>query len=62
MTVRFTAPQILGYYLQATPPDRSVHINSTSDTDMSVIGFVSKFKEMIEEYNRALADRKKAVV
>lgn len=59
VTVRFTAPQILGYYLQATPADKSVHINSTSDTDMSVIGFVSKFKEMIEEYNRALRDRKR---
>lgn len=62
VTVRFTAPQILGYYLQATPADKSTHINSTSDQDMSVIGFVSKFKEMIEEYNRALMDRKKTAV
>ena len=59
ITVRFTAPQILGYYMQATPADRSVHINSTSDTDMSVIGFVSKFKEMIEEYNRTLRENRK---
>ena len=49
VTVRFTAPQILGYYMQATPADRSAHINSTSDTDMSVIGFVSKSKEKFEK-------------
>lgn len=61
VTVRFTAPQILGYYMQATPADKSVHINSTSDTDMSVIGFVSKFKEMIEEYNRTLKENKRTV-
>lgn len=58
VTVRFTAPQILGYYMQATPADKSTHINSTADNDMSIIGFISKFKEMIEEYNKGLRDRK----
>lgn len=52
ITVRFTEPQILGYYMQATPADKSTHINSTSDNDMSIITFVSKFKTMIEDYNR----------
>lgn len=52
ITVRFTEPQILGYYMQATPADKSIHINSTSDNDMSIITFVSKFKTMIEDYNR----------
>lgn len=52
VTVRFTAPQILGYYMQATPADKSMHINSTAGNDMSVIGFISKFKEMIDAYNQ----------
>ncbi|MGN0495236.1 MAG: hypothetical protein ACI4GW_03335 [Lachnospiraceae bacterium] len=56
VTVRFTAPQILGYYMQATPADKSAYINSTTDTDMSVIGFVSKFKEMIDDYNKTLRE------
>ncbi len=59
VTVRFTAPQILGYYMQATPADKSIHINSTTDTDMSIIGFVSKFKEMIEDYNRTLRENRR---
>ncbi|MCD7826900.1 MAG: hypothetical protein LUH14_13245 [Clostridiaceae bacterium] len=59
VTVRFTAPQILGFYMQATPKDKSAHINSTSENDMSVIGFVSKFKEMITEYNASIRDKKK---
>lgn len=59
VTIRFTAPQILGYYMQATPADKSTHINSPTDADMSVIGFVSKFKEMIEEYNRTLRENKR---
>lgn len=61
VTVRFTAPQILGYYMQATPADKSTHINSTGDNEMSIIGFVSKFKEMIEDYNKNIREgRKKA--
>lgn len=59
VTVRFTAPQILGYYMQETPADKSIHINSTTDTDMSIIGFVSKFKEMIEDYNRTLRENRR---
>lgn len=56
ITIRFTAPQILGYYMQATPADKSSHINNPADPNMSIIGFVSKFKEMIEEYNRSLRE------
>lgn len=58
VTVRFTAPQILGYYMQATPADKSTHINSTSGNDMSVIGFISKFKEMIDAYNQNIRNSK----
>ena len=56
VTIRFTAPQILGYYMQATPADKSTHINSSSgaDNEMSIIRFVSQFKEMLEDYNKTV--------
>ena len=44
VTVRFTAPQILGYYMQAIPEDKSVHITETEGNDMSIVGFISNFK------------------
>lgn len=62
VTVCFTAPQILGYYMQATPADKSEHINSTSDNDMSIISFVSKFKEMIEDFNRGIREDRNAAM
>ena len=60
VTVRFTAPQILGYYMQATPADKSIHINSTSDdkSEISIISFVSQFKEMLEDYNKTVLGAK----
>ena len=51
ITIRFTTPQIIGYYIQATPADESENIKSTTEQDMSVIEFVSKFKEMLEDYS-----------
>lgn len=61
ITVRFTAPQVLGYYMQATPADKSTHINDTKDRDseMSIIRFVSQFKEMIDDYNKTVQKGKK---
>lgn len=56
VTVRFTNPQILGYYLEATPADKSVSINNTeasSNTDfISIFEFVTKFQEMLDDYNK----------
>ncbi|UZM97487.1 hypothetical protein OL548_20255 [Lysinibacillus sp. MHQ-1] len=49
VTVRFTNPQILGYYLEATAADKSVNINNTetsSNTDfISILEFVTKFQK-----------------
>lgn len=60
VTVRFTAPQILGYYMQATPADKSDHINATDVKDMSIIGFISDFKIMMEDFAKKSAERTKA--
>lgn len=61
VTVRFTTPQIIGYYLETVPPDRSSHISSAvtrSDDDfISVFEFIEKFKEMLDEqmvYNKQM--------
>ena len=55
VTVRFTNPQILGYYLEATAADKSVNINNTegsSNTDfISILEFVTKFQTMLDDYN-----------
>lgn len=52
VTVRFTAPQIIGYYMQAVPEDKSDHINATDMKDMSIVGFISDFKMMIDDLNK----------
>lgn len=49
VTVRFTAPQILGYYMQAVAEDKSNHISSEDVKNMSIIGFISNFKLMMDE-------------
>lgn len=49
VTVRFTAPQILGYYMQAIPEDKSIHITETEGNDMSIVGFISNFKLMMDD-------------
>lgn len=61
VTVRFTTPQIIGYYLETVPPDKSSHISSAvtrSDDDfISVFEFIEKFKEMLDEqmsYNKQM--------
>lgn len=54
VTVRFTAPQILGYYLEAVAPDKSTAIsnsyNSNSDY-ISIFEFITAFKKMLDDHN-----------
>lgn len=56
VTVRFTAPQILGYYLEATPTDKSVSISSaqtnSNEDFISVFDFIKVFQEMLDDYNK----------
>lgn len=55
VTVRFTSPQILGYYLEAVPADHSMSIGSSdaaNDTDfISVLEFITTFKKMLDDHN-----------
>ena len=62
VTIRFTAPQILGYYMQAIDEDKSTHINDSNVKDISIVSFISNFKLMLEEHNKMMeAQAAKAV-
>jgi hypothetical protein len=54
VTVKFTAPQILGYYLEAVSPDNSTNISDTSNKNsdyISIFEFISTFQKMLDEHN-----------
>lgn len=54
VTVRFTAPQILGYYLEAVAPDKSTAISNTYNANsdyISIFEFITAFKKMLDEHN-----------
>jgi DNA-binding transcriptional MerR regulator len=54
VTVRFTAPQILGYYLEAVAPDKSTPISNTNNSDadyISIFEFIETFKKMLDDHN-----------
>ena len=49
--------------MQNALADKSTHINSTCDgnNEMSIILFVSQFKEMLEDYNKTVLGAKEIV-
>lgn len=54
VTVRFTAPQILGYYLEAIAPDKSTTISNSysGNSDyISIFEFITAFQKMLDEHN-----------
>jgi hypothetical protein len=54
VTVRFTAPQILGYYLEAVAPDKSTPISNTNNSNadyISIFDFIETFKKMLDDHN-----------
>ncbi|HDG1686251.1 hypothetical protein ACM26E_09850 [Kluyvera cryocrescens] len=54
VTVRFTSPQILGYYLEATPADESVtlsEVRSGNSDYISILDFIKNFQIMLDDYN-----------
>lgn len=54
VTVRFTAPQILGYYLEAIAPDKSTTISNSYDGNsdyISIFEFIETFKKMLDDHN-----------
>lgn len=56
VTVRFANPQILGYYLEATPTDRSESISSeqshSSKDFISIFEFITAFQRMLDDYRK----------
>jgi hypothetical protein len=62
VTIRFADPQVIGYYLEATSPDKSRYIDDVSRDQnagyVTIIDFVQKCKEMLDEYNKFLSEQK----
>lgn len=56
VTVRFTSPQILGYYLEATPPDKSSSLSAdqtnANEDFISIFDFIKTFQQMLDDYNK----------
>ena len=56
VTVRFTSPQIIGYYLEALPPDKSTSISDTQTTSnqdfISIFDFITTFRQMLDDHNQ----------
>lgn len=53
VTIRFTDPQVLGYYMEATAPDKSTYIDNNTSAD-SRIGYVT-IMEFVEKCKTAFA-------
>ncbi len=54
VTVRFTTPQILGYYLEATAADKSAIISDEAQSNsdfISIFDFIKDFQKMLDDYN-----------
>lgn len=52
-TICFTDPQVLGYYIEATPADNSTALDSPSASDkenVTIIDFVKKCKEVLLQH------------
>lgn len=47
ITIRFTDPQVLGYYMEATSGDYSSPIDSTGSDYVTVLDFVKKYKAVL---------------
>lgn len=55
--IKITTPQIIGYYLQATPADKSTIIDEISDEETAA-GFVT-ISKFVEDYKKLLQGMKK---
>ncbi len=57
-TIRFTDPQILGYYIEATPADNSTPFSESAksaDTEnVTIIEFVKKCKELLLQHRKEM--------
>lgn len=58
ITLKFSTPQIIGYYMQATAADKSTYLDNISrDADqagyVTISEFAEKYRTIIEEYNKS---------
>ncbi len=53
VTIRFTDPQVLGYYMEATAPDKSTYIDNNTSAD-SRIGYIT-IMEFVDKCKAAFA-------
>lgn len=64
ITIRFDTPQIIGYYLQATPADKSVPLDNISKAEIdagfvTISRFVSEYRNIIKEMEEVNHNRYK---
>lgn len=52
VTIKFSTPQIIGYYLQATPADKSVDLDNVSKEE-EIAGYVT-ISKFVEDYKKML--------
>lgn len=57
LTIKFSTPQVIGYYLQATPADKSTILDSISSDEraagfVTISQFVEDYKKMLEKMNK----------
>jgi hypothetical protein len=60
VTLKFDTPQIIGYYLQATPADKSTYIDETSQDEetagfVTIAKFVKDYRDMLESMQKPKA-------
>lgn len=62
-TIRFTDPQVLGYYIEATPADNSIALddaqNSGENEYETILDFVNKCKEILNDHRKELTNEQK---
>lgn len=58
VTLKFTTPQIIGYYLEATSPDKSSYLDDTSGDAQAGYVTISQFVEDYKKMLQAMAEKK----
>ena len=57
-TIRFTDPQVIGYYIEATPADNSIALDDASKSGsgeyVTIIDFVKKCKELLLQHRKEM--------
>ena len=56
ITIKFDTPQIIGYYMEATPPDKSSYLDDVSADNqagyVTIEQFVTDYEKMLEEMRK----------